>query len=188
RDLIQEEFNVKSFLRIEAKSNTTLQKEIEVVNYLPQNSFLTILNKNKNIQTKGNKIELKSRKKNNLNLNVEIKSGVNNYKLILENFNNKKRRLNIETIGWDILASEFINESELKKSNCIAFNKGENIYIQSVENSKLLKIKRRKKIIEIPFSKAINKINTDSLKKGKYILEIINLGKNTSKFCKIKIK
>lgn len=117
----------------------------------------------------------------------KFSSGLKDIDLIIENSNGKQKNLMIQTVGYDLIKSDFVEKENLRKRKVIKFEENKDIFIEVVGNYKLLTVKSKKFEKQLPTSKLVNELE-GNLKRGKYTLELQNLQTSEKRYCRIKIK
>jgi hypothetical protein len=197
RDLIKEyksfhysseEFEIQeSFLIVEGKANQIKSLQLFINNLTPQNYYIKFVSLSKKLIFQDEGILHLNRLGKDYNFNVELKSGVNQIELVIENSNKKSKSLKIKTIGFDLSHSDFVDQSKLPQFEEIELNGGKEIFIEIKGNDKLLTIKNKDMEVKFPVSKVHNKLDKNFLQKGSYVLELLNLQSEEIKLCKVKV-
>lgn len=186
---IRKDFEVdQGILRIEGRSNAVQAGKINLKNNLPQDYFIRWTSNHNNIQFLEEEKMFLNRSKLSIDFKVTIEPGKHEYYITLQNSNNKSERIKIETIGYELLETDFVDKSKLSFSEEIVLRKDSAIYIEVLGNNKLLKIKDKHQEYNLSVSKVTNKVDKNSLKKGAYVFELHNLGRGEVRFCEIKIE
>jgi len=183
------DFNLEeSVITIKGRSQAHQQAKIYLKNNLPQNYLIKVASNSDNIEILEKERMFPNRSKIEFNLNVKIETGRHEYYLTFKNSNNESERVKIETIGYELMEMDFKEEKHASTNKEIILSNESDIYMEVLNNNKLLKIKGNEKEYNLGVSKITNKIDAKRLKKGIYNLELHNLGAKNIKYCKIKIE
>ncbi len=123
---------------------------------------------------------------------VAIEFNNNEYQLIsaIDVSSNKQEtyHLPIRIKRHDLGENDFYKDLEIAKKQPLIVAK-DTIVLKLTSNEKLLLAHRGKKVVhKLPISKKVNEIDLKDLKKGKYLLKVVDLGTNKSRYSLIKKK
>lgn len=168
------------------KTRSEREIHIGVQNLSPQDYYINIRKEGEVVPIREDLL-IENRSTKSLIYTFKFSSRVNDFDLIIENSNGKQQNLKIQTVGFDLIQSDFVKKEDLKKRKVIEFEQNKDIFIDVVGNYKLLTVKGKKFKVQIPTSKLVNKLE-GNLAAGKYILELQNLQTNEKRYCRVKIK
>lgn len=171
------------FLHLEGQSNETIEFNLELKNNTTQHRILKIKNLNKDLIVP-QEIKLTPLENKTILINHKIQKGFKNFNIEILEKGVLKNDISIEIIGYDLIDSDFKAEQQLER---IIPLKGKEIFIQIDGNEKLLKIHSQEKTYNVPIGTKVKTIDTSTLAKGFYLIEVIDLKDNSSKYCKIQL-
>ena len=105
-----------------------------------------------------------------------------------DNSNGETKDLKIQTIGYDLEAKDFVSEIKLKKQKYFEFKQGNDIFIDALKTYKLMTIRGKRFEKKVPSSQLLTKLEGDLLAKGKYVVELQDLGTGEKRYCRVKIR
>lgn len=198
-DTLKERININPYLKDEFELEKTLYQisgqsksigllEIKLKNNLPQDYFIELISNGDVVNFQKEQPLILSRENHLIILEIKIEQGVNHHMVKLKKSNGFETEIGINTIGYDILKEDFVDESKTELIKIKTMNRADDIYLEIEGNKKLLKIKKEGGEINLPVSKVVNVIHGNTLKEGEYILELINLETLHKQICKIKIE
>ncbi|MDW7691003.1 hypothetical protein R9C00_20385 [Flammeovirgaceae bacterium SG7u.111] len=173
---------------IEGKKGKKKTLKLLLSNDLPQNNYFQLLSKDSHLIVPDGRIFMEHRSELLVELEVSFESGFWEYELEMLAANGKSQKMNIEVIGYDLSKDDFVGVEELSSREEVVLSNGVDIFIETPNNEKLLKVRGNEKEENIPLTQVVNKLSKKrALQDGNYIFELVDLAKGSKSFCKVKL-
>lgn len=156
------------------------RKTVELTNTTTQTKVIRVESPDK-LLAEPQGVRLLARGEESVGLGFELGRGVNGGIIQISDQNGEKQWVRVETIGYDLLDSDF---SATKEAPPLRIGGGE-AYVQGASDEKMLKIHHGSKVSMFPLSKRLNIISRPELSGERCLFELVDLGTGGSRYCQV---